>query len=388
MEDQHNKPRGGLSSAGTTASVVHPERPEQTDPVDRAPGYGREEAANGHPSARHAHPFHGRDETRPRQHEAHAAFSANSEITATTPRRTAWMQGHTLDGPFGHERRSICAPQQDIGRSVTPRADIHQQGGWQPSLVVGSIDVNRLGARESARRHMLQWEKIFEFNNTHNPGSAETVKKRMVEAKRVYGELCASELEEDILPKNQLPAYQNDRIQARTALLWKTIYEAPNECCQPMKVNITAAVDAYNTGSIGFSDHYTLIYAGHVVDTTCKTYNEFMVDRRERLDRYFEQYGPGYASIPLFYVREFCFAPSALRECPREPHLGRIANLVIICVISSGSNRHSRQARTAFLLKDARLLISKERTGSTQESNTRTIPVTIKYLWVSRKTTV
>lgn len=213
-----------------------------------------------------------------RLREAQTAFAANSTVNATTPRRTAWSRESLLSVPQnGHF----------LGQA-------HRDPEWTPRLAIGSIDVARIGAKEAARRHLLQWNRILEYNVIHNPGSLETVTKHRDEAARVYEELLGSDRVEDCLPKDELPSYRNSRIQARTSLLWNTLQETPEEGCEPMKANITAALKGYNTGAIGFSDHYTLIYAGHIVDTTCTTYAEFTIDRQQRLDQYFKEYGPGY----------------------------------------------------------------------------------------------
>ena len=60
---------------------------------------------------------------------------------------------------------------------------------------------------------------------------------------------------------------------------------------EPEKVNIKAAIDAYESGEVGYTKDYALIWAGQVVDTAT-TYGEFCVDQAERLDRYAEKYGP------------------------------------------------------------------------------------------------
>lgn len=229
-----------------------------------------------------------------RLREAQIAFAANSGVTATTPSRTAWNRAGLLSTP----------------QNVQSQNEEHQDPEWTPRLALGSIDVKRLGAKEAARRHLLQWNRILEYNAIQNPGSLETVTKHRNEAARVYEELLASERDEDCLPKNELPSYRNERIQARTSLLWDTLLETPEEGCEPMKANITAALKGYNTGAIGFSEHYTLIYAGQIVDTTCTTYSEFTTDRQGRLDRYFDEYGPGYLwwEPPLAQGRERALA--------------------------------------------------------------------------------
>ena len=55
--------------------------------------------------------------------------------------------------------------------------------------------------------------------------------------------------------------------------------------------NICGAIAGYMTGTIQYSDHYTLMYAGEIVDTA-STYGEFVRDRQERLDRYALAHGP------------------------------------------------------------------------------------------------
>lgn len=258
-----------------------PTAQEQNDNVATNLRQGQNsQASERYPAAGDAH----------RLQEAQTAFAANSGITATTPRRTAW-----------HIKGPLSAPQ--IGQSINEE---HRDPEWTPRLAIASIDVERLGAKEAARRHLLQWNKILEYNSVQNPGSLETVTKHRDEAARVYEVLLASDRDEDCLPKNELLSHRNERIQARTALLWDTLLETPEEGCEPMKANITAALKGYNTGAIGFSDHYTLIYAGQIVDTTCTAYSEFTIDRQERLDQYHDEYGPGYLwwEPPLAQGRE------------------------------------------------------------------------------------
>lgn len=55
--------------------------------------------------------------------------------------------------------------------------------------------------------------------------------------------------------------------------------------------NIRCAIAGYQNGDIQYSDRYTLIWAGKIVDTA-KDYSEFVLDRVDRLDRYAKEYGP------------------------------------------------------------------------------------------------
>lgn len=59
----------------------------------------------------------------------------------------------------------------------------------------------------------------------------------------------------------------------------------------PEKVNVQGTIDAYRSGQISYSNDYSLIWAGQIVDKA-KTYAEFTTDRQERLDRYAQEYGP------------------------------------------------------------------------------------------------
>lgn len=231
-----------------------------------------------------------------RQHKAQVAFSSNSGITATTPRATAWKHQAPLSSTFKNVQHpeSSADSQQALDKSASSWTAERPQDNWQSSLAIGSIDASTLGAREAARRHLLQWDQIYDFNKTRNSASLLAMENQRAEARRVYEQLCTSERDEDMVPKDQLPSYQKERIQARTALLRRTFLEAPTEGCEPMKDNITAAMNGYDDGTIDFSERYTLIYAGNIVDTTCKSYAEFTIDRKQRLDRYFDQYGPGY----------------------------------------------------------------------------------------------
>ena len=60
---------------------------------------------------------------------------------------------------------------------------------------------------------------------------------------------------------------------------------------EPERENIEGAIEAYRTGAIGYTEYYTILYAGKVVDTA-PNYGAFVGDRQERLDRYFATHGP------------------------------------------------------------------------------------------------
>ncbi|ORY68630.1 uncharacterized protein BCR38DRAFT_472144 [Pseudomassariella vexata] len=62
--------------------------------------------------------------------------------------------------------------------------------------------------------------------------------------------------------------------------------------CSAEKINIQAVVTGYESGQIAYSEHFTLIYAGYIVDTS-PAYEFFAKDREERLNWYFSEFGEG-----------------------------------------------------------------------------------------------
>lgn len=79
------------------------------------------------------------------------------------------------------------------------------------------------------------------------------------------------------------------------------------------ELNVKAALDGYRNGDIPYSDNYTLIYAGKIVDTA-STYNEFTDDRLERLTRYRRDYGDG----TLWYESGLKISP---QHMPRQDYM-------------------------------------------------------------------
>ena len=81
-----------------------------------------------------------------------------------------------------------------------------------------------------------------------------------------------------------------DAISTRLSLLRSALESSQ---FAPEAANIRVAIRGYAAGAIPYSSNFTLIYAGHIVDT-CPSYESFCVDRSERLDRYAEAHGPGW----------------------------------------------------------------------------------------------
>ncbi|PSR94144.1 hypothetical protein BD289DRAFT_504259 [Coniella lustricola] len=256
---------------------------------------------------------------RERQREAQAAFAINAEVAALSPRTSQNAWGGNRAFSFSQLRANATTmPRMFRDSSATsthrpeepsnvhtveqqpPAIDANTDSVWEPSLALGCIDVPNLSAREAARRHMLQWEHIYTYNRTNRPLAAlHTISERLASARSVYEQLCGvSELDqhaEDNLPLVQRPSHQQEQIQRRVALLERTLLAYTSGEFDAMRSNITAALEGYQSGRIGFSGYFTLIYAGRIVDSgTCRSWADFTIDRQERLDRYCAQYGEGY----------------------------------------------------------------------------------------------
>jgi hypothetical protein len=78
--------------------------------------------------------------------------------------------------------------------------------------------------------------------------------------------------------------------------------------------NMLAAKQGYKDGTIQYWDKWTLIYAGHIMETA-PSYDAFTVDRHERLDRYARRYGEGWLwwEAPLAPPNRDVGLPKAMR---------------------------------------------------------------------------
>ncbi|KAF7537994.1 hypothetical protein G7Z17_g12738 [Cylindrodendrum hubeiense] len=160
---------------------------------------------------------------------------------------------------------------------------------WKPPLAVGASLGEGLSRLEEADRLVAQWEAILRNARETQPYADLSPFARQLE--KVTRERDGMvECEENMVPVEDLESTKRERIEGRIGILEK----ARDRCgSQASKVNIQAAIDAYKDGRILCWDKWTLVYAGHIVDH-CPTYESFTVDRSERLDRYFQEYGEGW----------------------------------------------------------------------------------------------
>lgn len=107
-------------------------------------------------------------------------------------------------------------------------------------------------------------------------------------------------------------------VQERIQSLQDTLENSTNE---HEKRNILGAIDGYRSGRIGYSKHYTLIWAGKIVDRA-DTYSEFAIGRKERLDRYAKIYGPHW----LWFESPLWVNPESQTRAMRSAVVERVAS--------------------------------------------------------------
>jgi hypothetical protein len=187
--------------------------------------------------------------------------------------------------------RSLARIETELAQQQQPDRQVTQPQSapleWKPSIVLGSplnLEGEDLNAIQLADRKVEQtrlWASHYQgvpyFQEAH---------QKAIEERAQLDETA----EENLLPLSALKSTQEDAIQQRLRLLRSLLQDStsPDE-----RLNIEAAVAGYESGAIPYSDSYTLIWAGRIVDR-CPDFSSFTVDRAERLDRYAALYGPGW----------------------------------------------------------------------------------------------
>ncbi|KAK3907037.1 hypothetical protein C8A05DRAFT_40216 [Staphylotrichum tortipilum] len=156
---------------------------------------------------------------------------------------------------------------------------------WKPSIVLGTclwIEGEDLNAIQIADRKVIQTR----FWADHYKGVPEFV--RMHQA--ALGERDQLDETAEVNTKPRSATVHIGAIQKRLAHLRVILQDSE---FPPERANIEAAITGYKTGAITYSDSYTIIWAGRVVDS-CPDFASFTTDRAARLDRYAAEYGPGW----------------------------------------------------------------------------------------------
>ncbi|KAK4245936.1 hypothetical protein C7999DRAFT_15909 [Corynascus novoguineensis] len=173
---------------------------------------------------------------------------------------------------------------------------------WKPSIVLGSplwLQGEDLSAIEIADRKVAQtrlWVAHYQgvpyFVQKHEEAIGERLK--LNEA-----------LEQNTKPRTALKSTHDRAIRDRLNILDILLQ---NSNFPPERQNIEAAMAGYQSGAIPYSDSYTLLWGGHIVDR-CPDYVSFTNDRDIRLSRYATEYGPGW----LWYEPPLSAGSSTMR---------------------------------------------------------------------------
>ncbi|KAL2060650.1 hypothetical protein VTL71DRAFT_9291 [Oculimacula yallundae] len=156
-----------------------------------------------------------------------------------------------------------------------------------PSVTIGAKETVGLSKIGRADQEVKMWEGILAEHKENMPSLVPVVEEKLWQA--IHKRVCLDEkVAENVMVGDVNPA--ESFIEARLAVLEWALSTSK---FGPEAENIKCAIAGYKSGDIGFTDHFTVIYAAHVVDTVA-TYGEFVRDRTEMLDRYYKMHGDGW----------------------------------------------------------------------------------------------
>ncbi|RSL96886.1 hypothetical protein CEP52_011208 [Fusarium oligoseptatum] len=222
------------------------------------------------------------------------------ELQAGPSRQTPDTAGKTHEGSSSASKRVRVERDESPAETQTTRVPVPTPApprrtrrpippDWKPPLAVGASLGDNLSRIEEAERSVLQWEAILENARETQPlADLSSFEKQLEKVRAKFNEMENSE--ENSVPVDQLESTKREKVQERIRLLKYTLER--NEC-PTANINIRAAIKAYEEETIRYWDIWALFYAGHLVDL-CYSYDSFTHDRAERLDRYYEQHGPGW----------------------------------------------------------------------------------------------
>ncbi|KAL2199113.1 hypothetical protein P885DRAFT_30596 [Corynascus similis CBS 632.67] len=253
-----------------------------------------------------------------------------SENQSRTTRRRPSSDGHTtynvdsfaqnrlgqdaaVFGSYGARTRSLARAESEKHQQHTQHmsldaavaqinANDRPVEAWKPSIVLGSplwLQGEDLSAIEIADRKVAQTRLWV----AHYQGVPYFVQKHE-EAIRERQKLNEA-LEQNTKPRTALKSTHDRAIQDRLSILDILLQ---NSNFPPERQNIEAAMAGYRSGAIPYSDSYTLLWGGHIVDR-CPDYVSFTNDRDVRLSRYATEYGPGW----LWYEPPLAAGSSTMR---------------------------------------------------------------------------
>ncbi|KAI0021127.1 hypothetical protein F4780DRAFT_790581 [Xylariomycetidae sp. FL0641] len=252
-----------------------------TGPHDSQPAYGGEDSSNEAGDGRRyslRSLAMSDDELADRQYRSRLFYGqsiAGEDEGPNYRRRQEEVEADSMEDADGEDATATA---------VSMVADANERKPWE-TLAIGDVGEN-LSYIERKNREIKQRRFIVNYcreNSPHEVGFHQKTLERLIEERQAM-----EDNEENNLPEDQRE--KGNRINKRL----DTLRWALDTCrCAAEEVNIRAAIQGYETGAIPYTTNFTLIYAGHIVDT-CPNYRSFCVDRRERLDRYYAMHGEGW----------------------------------------------------------------------------------------------
>ncbi|KAK3984860.1 hypothetical protein QBC44DRAFT_362767 [Cladorrhinum sp. PSN332] len=181
--------------------------------------------------------------------------------------------------------RSMARVDEEI--STAEQQNEEDTAEWQPSIAMGSplwLEGEDPSIIEIADRKVAQTRLWAD----HYRGVARFA-EMLEEAIQERAKLDASD-EVNIQPRSTLATVHTKAINQRVDILQHILQDCQFE---PERENIEAAISGYESGSIPYSDCYTIIWAGRIVDRM-PDYETFANNREALLDRYTSEHGPGW----------------------------------------------------------------------------------------------
>ncbi|KXX80173.1 hypothetical protein MMYC01_204122 [Madurella mycetomatis] len=280
-------PHSDDAARGRRSSVLRASRSQQHDL--RAVRSGRARATRRRPSAVGCMAHNVESFNRNRAHRVRRTGNAAPE---SIPRRVR-TRSIAREEDEQERLRTEQQPEQQMCQDTTvtpPPAEPPMNvklGGWKPSIVIGSplwLEREDPSPLEIADRKIAQarlWVEQYQ--------GVPQFTRMLQEAIQERGHLDETD-RANTLPRSALRSLHSNAVRQRLDLLNFLL-----QSCEfaPERANLEAAISGYESGTIPYSDSYTLIWAGHIVDR-CPSFDSFTADRSERLDRYLTQYGPGW----------------------------------------------------------------------------------------------
>ncbi|KAI9743614.1 MAG: hypothetical protein M1818_002930 [Claussenomyces sp. TS43310] len=236
--------------------------------------------------------------------------------------------------------------------------DISEGVNFAPPCAFGAIESIGRSAIQRAADEIRIWEIIRSHHEQHLPRVVPMIELRIREAREARARLDDNEANSRIVDESM----QNKGVENRITVLEKFLAESQFE---PERENMRCAIEAYRSRQIKYCSHYTLIYAGRIVDTA-ETYGAFTVDRTRRLDDYAKSWGPHW----LWYERGLKCPPAS---APRMSRCAEIAREVSATGLGQYWIKQCFWKRAGWVM----------RMPQTQMSNPVSIPKKLSAQWLA-----